>query len=112
MRYALSNYLAQHGPCTIAELIDGVSGQGFELGPNAPKLVSDALRWEIGHGRVTKVRRATYRATTWPRTTSHRIHRRVLALRAQARDVLGPLPDPSTDLTDDEFWDRTVGFAD
>lgn len=86
LRYALSYYLAQHGACTITDMVAALTHQGFHLGPNPPKAVSDALRWEIGRGRVTRVRRGTYDATTtWPRTTTHRIRKRVLAMRGSNR---------------------------
>lgn len=37
LRYALSYFLAQHGPCTIAALIAGLEHQGFALGEAAPR---------------------------------------------------------------------------
>jgi hypothetical protein len=101
LRYALSVYLAQHGPCSVTTLIGGLTHQGFDLGAHAPKAVSDALRWEIGRGRVVRVRRGTYDATVWPRSTAHRIFKRVLALRSRARE-LRPV---DLDAYDDAFWE-------
>ncbi|MDQ2635635.1 MAG: hypothetical protein M3Y83_02005 [Actinomycetota bacterium] len=100
LRYALTNYLAQHGRCTIAELIHGLTCQGFELGANAPKAVSDALRWEIAHERVRRRSRGVYLPVDMPRSTAHRIHQRVLALRAQA------LVYRAATARGDDFWDR------
>lgn len=79
----------------------GLTHQGFDLGAHAPKAVSDALRWEIGWGRVVRVRRGTYDATVWPRSTAHRIFKRVLALRSRARE-LRPV---DLDAYDDAFWE-------
>jgi len=50
LRYALTMYLAQHGPCFV--------GAGYP-----PKSVSDALRWERGHARVIKRGRGVYRVS-------------------------------------------------
>jgi hypothetical protein len=105
LRYALSYYLAQHGRCTIAELIDGLTHQGFVFDDEGPKQVSDALRWEIRRQRVVRVRRGTYEATTWPRSTMHRIRTRVLTLRSRARALR---PDRFSSMGTDEvnaFWD-------
>lgn len=87
LRYALTLYLAQHGPCDIATLIAGLRYQGFVIGGHAPKSVSDALRWERGHGRVRRRARGVYAFSGMPRSTEHRIVKRVLALRDQAREV-------------------------
>jgi len=46
------------------------------------KAVSDALRWEIEHGRVRRLGRGRYGPAYIPRSTDYRIHQRVLALRA------------------------------
>lgn len=85
LRYALTMFLLQHGPTSITDLITGLTEQGFAIAGHPPKSVSDALRWEIQHGRVFKRRRAVYAA--WddiPRATEYRIHQRVLSLRDQA----------------------------
>ncbi len=84
LRYALTLYLAQHGRCTISTLIDALEHQGFVIPGNAPKAVSDALRWEMGHCRVLRRGRGVYDSFEMPRSTEYRIHRRVLALRRQA----------------------------
>jgi hypothetical protein len=105
LRYALSYYLAQHGRRTIAELIDGLTYQGFVFDADGPKQVSDALRWEIRRGRVIRVRRGTYEATTWPRTTMHRIRTRVLTLRSRARELRPDLTGSTGTDALNAFWD-------
>ena len=100
LRYALTNYLAQHGKCTIAELIDGLTWQGFDMGSDAPKAVSDALRWEMAHERVRRRSRGVYIPVDMPRSTAYRIHQRVLALRAQALVIRAAYT------ADDHFWDQ------
>ena len=87
LRYALTMYVAQHGPCDIATLIAGLGDQGFVIGGYPPKAVSDALRWERGHYRVIKRGRGKYDYWDMPRSTEYRIHKRVLALRAQASRI-------------------------
>lgn len=87
LRYALTLYLAQHGPCTIATLIDGLTHQGFVIGGNPPKSVSDALRWEMAHCRVCRRGRGRYGPLEMPRSTEYRIHQRVMALRAHALGI-------------------------
>jgi hypothetical protein len=84
LRYALTMYLAQHGRCSISTLIDTLEHQGFVIGGNPPKSVSDALRWEMAHGRVCRRARGVYDFFEMPRSTEYRIHRRVLALRRKA----------------------------
>jgi len=52
LRYALTLYLAQHGPHTVAELIVALTYQGFQFTGRPSKAVSDALRWEIRYDSV------------------------------------------------------------
>jgi hypothetical protein len=82
LRYVLTLHLAQQGPATIAELIEALSHHGFSVRGRPSKAVSDALRWEIGRGRVNRFARGRYGTGYIPRSTDHRIHQRVLALRA------------------------------
>jgi hypothetical protein len=82
LRYVLTMQLAHHGPATVAELIDALDQQGFCVQGRPSKAVSDALRWEIEHGRVHRLGRGRYGPAYIPRSTDYRIHHRVLALRA------------------------------
>ncbi len=85
LRYALTMHLAHHGQATIGEMIDALAGQGFHIRGRASKVISDALRWEIGRDRVRRMGRGRYGPRYIPRSTEHRIHQRVLALREAAR---------------------------
>jgi hypothetical protein len=89
LRYVLTMHLSHHGPATIAEMIDALAWHGFCVRGRPSKAVSDALRWEIGRGRVRRLERGLYAPRYIPRSTEYRIHQRVLALRAAARLSLG-----------------------
>ena len=84
LRCALTLFLVQHGRKTVDELIDALDFQGFEIVGRASKAVSDALRWEIAHGRVRRIKRGRYGPLWMPRATEYRIDRRALALREEA----------------------------
>ena len=83
LRYSLTMHLFRHGPATITELADALAWHGFAVGGRASKSISDALRWEMGYGRVRRLGRGRYGPGWMPRGTEHRIHKRVLALRDQ-----------------------------
>ncbi len=87
LRYALTLFLAQHGPTSITDPIDGLTWQGFVIHGDPPKSVSDGLRWERRHGRVRRLRRGIYAPLEMPRATEYRIHKRVMELRSQARRI-------------------------
>lgn len=91
LRYTLTHYLHHHGPASITELATELDSRGFRVGGRPSKTISDALRWEIEHGRVYSAGRGRYRPASMPRSTEHRIHQRVLALRAAAARQ----PDPT-----------------
>lgn len=85
LRYVLAMHLAHHGPATVAELVEALSAQGFTIAGRPSKSVSDALRWEMVRGGVRRLRRGRYGPSFMPRATEHRIHKRVLVLREEAR---------------------------
>jgi hypothetical protein len=87
LRYLLTAYLFDHGPATVAELVDALAYHGFSVGGRPSKVVSDALRWEMEHGRVIRSRRGRYRHGTMPRGTEYRIMKRVQALHAQVAEL-------------------------
>lgn len=97
LRYALTMYLHQHGPQSVADLVDALEYQGFVFADRPSKAVSDALRWEIARGRVCRRGRGRYAPLEMPRSTEYRIHQRVLELRTRA-DLLA-------DRDWDAFWD-------
>jgi hypothetical protein len=97
LRYALTLYLFQHGPKTVAELIEALEYQGFDIPGRSSKGVSDALRREIDHGRVLRLKRGRYGPGEMPRATEYRIHQRVLSLRSEAAVIASQ--------NDDSFWD-------
>lgn len=97
LRYALTFYLAQHGPATIVELIDALEYYNFDIPGRASKSVSDALRWEAAHGRVRRLARGRYGPGAIPSGTEHRIRTRVLELRDEAAAIAGR--------DDDSFWE-------
>lgn len=87
LRYVLTMYLSQHGPCGIATLIDALTWQGFIIAGNPPKAVSDALRWEMAHCRVCRRGRGVDGPLEMPRSIEYRIRQRVMALRARAERI-------------------------
>ncbi|OBI42040.1 hypothetical protein A5707_11995 [Mycobacterium kyorinense] len=98
LRYVLTMQLFRHGPATVGELAEALAQHGFAVGGRTSKSISDALRWEMGHGRVRRLRRGRYGPGWMPRGTEHRIHTRELALRDQAkcRSEPGTLPPATT----------------
>ncbi len=60
--------------------------EGFVVAGRPSKTISDALRWEIAHGRAVRLSRATYAPGSMPHSTRHRIAKRVTSLRARGRD--------------------------
>jgi hypothetical protein len=88
LRYVLTMHLAGHGRASINDLVEALAYYGFAVDSPAGKSVSDALRWERRRGRVRRLARGIYGPGQMPRGTEHRIHRRVLELRAKAAKSL------------------------
>ena len=84
LRYVLTMHLFRQGPASIAELVDALAWHGFAVAGRASKSISDALRWEMGYGRVRRLGRGRFGPGCVPRGTEHRIHKRVMALRGRA----------------------------
>ena len=89
LRYTLTRLLQLHGPATIAELIAMLNAEGFTVAGRPSKTVSDALRWEVGRGRVWRIGRSRYRAGDVPRGTQHRIIKRVRQLIGEVLSLRG-----------------------
>ena len=87
LRYLLTAYLFDCGPATVEELVDALTYHGFRPVGRASKAISDALRWEIAHGRVIRFRRGRYRPAEMPRATRHRILQRVRALHDEVAEL-------------------------
>ncbi|WP_082973354.1 hypothetical protein [Mycobacterium sp. E2327] len=85
LRYVLAMHLAHNGRATVAEMLHALEAQGFCVPGRASKVISDALRWETERDRVRRLRRGLYGPGYIPRSTEHRMHVRVLALRAAAK---------------------------
>jgi hypothetical protein len=85
LRYVLTMTLLHHGRMTVAELAAALDAQGFTTDGRPSKAISDALRWEMQRERVRRLDRGLYGPAGMPRSTEHRIHLRVLALRDEAR---------------------------
>lgn len=97
LRCVLTLHLFQNGVTTVDDLVAMLDYHGFEVAGRPSKAVSDALRCEIGHGRVRRVRRGRYGPDEMPRGTEHRIHQRALALREEAAELRAD--------SDKAFWD-------
>ncbi|MGV0743628.1 hypothetical protein [Mycolicibacterium sp. XJ870] len=87
LRYVLTIQLLRHGPQSVADLVDVLRDQGFTTKGRPSKAISDALRWEIVHGRVYRIRYGKYRSASMPRSTEYRINKRVTALREAAAEL-------------------------
>jgi hypothetical protein len=87
LRYVLTHHLAHHGRATIMDLVDALTAHGFDVDGRPSKSISDALRWEMRHGRVRRFKRGLYGPGSAPRSTEYRIHQRVLALRDDVRGL-------------------------
>lgn len=83
LRYFLLSALANAArPLSVAELVARVDAAPATLSGRASKRVSDALRWEVGRGRVRRVRRGVYEFARMPRSTRRFVERRVRELRS------------------------------
>ncbi len=85
LRYVLTMHLARNGPATVSEMADALTRQGFSFRGRPSKAISDALRWEMGRGRVRRIGRGLYGPRYIPRSTEHRMHQRVVVLRETAK---------------------------
>lgn len=111
LRYLLTTLLLEAGrPLTVRELVERCESEGVVFERRASKVVSDALRWEIGWCRVTRMSRGVYRAYRWmiPRSTGQWIAKRVGQLRAYFAGLrtlaveslwLPPAPDTMVQIT-------------
>lgn len=101
LRYLLTTLLMEaQRPVTVAELVELCHREGVVFTGRASKIISDALRWEIGWRRVTRVRRGVYRFVSAPSSTKHWIRRRVALLREYLASswagIVVPFPWPTS----------------
>ncbi len=87
LRYLLTAYLFDHGPATVDELVEALAYHGFRTVGRASKSISDALRWEMAHGRVVRFRRGRYQPGSMPRATEYRIFKRVRTLHDEVAEL-------------------------
>lgn len=100
LRYVLAIALINGGTMTVADLSMELTRQRFTVGGRPSKAISDALRWEVLHGRVVRTGHGAYSPGYMPRSTEYRIRRRVADLVEAAA-----LPyDDSPDRAEDAFW--------
>lgn len=78
IRAFITQHIHDRAPAevTVAELVGAFRATGIGTGGRLSKDISDALRWEVSHGRVVRVGRGRYRAGRIPRTTAGRVRMR------------------------------------
>jgi hypothetical protein len=82
LRHLLTWYIHQHGTLTVRQMDALLHADGFTTLARASKVISDALRWEVGRGRVVRTGWGRYTAGQIPRATAYRIRRRVQRIYA------------------------------
>jgi len=82
LRYLIVDALCTAGSgVRVPELVSLLEEQGVEFENRPSKIVSDALRWEVKRGRVSRPRRGVYVFVGAPPSTLRRIQRRAVATR-------------------------------
>ncbi|MEM7273555.1 MAG: hypothetical protein AAF547_10780 [Actinomycetota bacterium] len=82
LRFVLVELIGQRGTMTVAEMTAEVASAGYPVEGRLSKVISDALRWEVARGRVTRLRRGVYRIGQAPASTARRIRVFARACRA------------------------------
>jgi len=96
LRYMLTVALANGGAMTVADLAYELDRLGFSVSGRPSKAISDALRWEVNRGRVSRFEHGSYGPGYIPRSTEYRIRQRVAELKRR--------PRATDDSDDDEWW--------
>ena len=89
---------------TVAELVQVLRAEGYDLGGRESKVVSDALRWEVARGRVIRRGRGVYAYGRTPASTARRV--RIFALQCHAWIVAttrAEQPPPTPQVTPDRL---------
>ena len=84
LRYVLTATVAKQGVMSVEDLAFELARRGFSVNGRPSKVISDALRWEVGLGRVTRCGRGNYGPGAMPRSTESRIWQRYMNLREEA----------------------------
>lgn len=87
-RCMLTELLWERGPMTVAEMAAALADEGWQVGGRPSKTISDALRWEVAHGRVVRMRRGLYGPGRMPKQTKSWIRCRNRRTREEARERL------------------------
>lgn len=69
LRYVLTATVAKEGVMSVEDLAYELARRGFSVNGRPSKVISDALRWEVGLGRVTQCGRGNYGPGAMPRST-------------------------------------------
>ena len=73
LRFVLMDELMRRGSMSVLDLATVVEGAGYRLSGRASKVISDALRWEVRRGRVSRLGRGLYRFKRALASTARRI---------------------------------------
>lgn len=92
LRYVLTVHLLELGTRLLAELVQMLEANEFDVRGRPSKAVSDALRWEVRRGRVVRFERGRYGPGCMPASTRSRLRSRVRSI-GQRRDSVS-LGDP------------------
>jgi GNAT superfamily N-acetyltransferase len=69
-------------PLSVAEIVEAIQAEGWDLGDQPNKLVADAIRWEVRKRRILKVARGRYRYGRMPRSTEWWMQNQVASIRS------------------------------
>lgn len=84
LRHLLTTFIWDLGrPVTIDQLVRFAEDQDISFHGRASKVISDALRWEVGKGRLVRISRSTYAPGRMPRSTRWWLRRR-------AQEIVAP----------------------
>ena len=89
LRYTLTRLLQVLGPMTVSDLCAQLEHLNFGVEGRPTKVVSDALRWEMGRDRVIRRGRGLYSEWWAPSGTAYRIVDRVESLKVEAESLRG-----------------------
>ena len=89
LRYTLTRLIQVLGPMTVSDLCAQLETLNFGVEGRPTKVVSDALRWEMGRDRVIRRGRGLYGEGWAPTGTAYRIVDRVESLKVEAESPRG-----------------------